>query len=173
MSFLKYRNGVNTMMKSEAIAADLEQKNLFAATEATAMTERQFLEYIGRWQDVCNAESPRLAPAPDFSTEQVIVDLISMLSQLTLYGIPNTGDWQFRCELINTVSIAGNEEAGQRISDATGEWLAARHQLDCTCEHWYFLTPIYVHPDFREKVLKTVERKFTLFRLKIGMAEIS
>jgi predicted metal-dependent phosphotriesterase family hydrolase len=51
------------MTKNEAITADLEQKSLIAATEATATTEAQFLEHLGRWQNVCQQDSPQSAPA--------------------------------------------------------------------------------------------------------------
>jgi hypothetical protein len=160
------------MTKNEAITADLEQKSLIAATEATATTEAQFLEHLGRWQNVCQQDSPQSAPASDFSKGKVIVDLGSALSRLTLYGNHVELGWQFCCELSNTPSAVRDELAGHYIQTATGEWLAARQQLDSACENWYFLAPIFVHPEFRKEILRTVERKYTLTRLKHWIAEM-
>lgn len=126
---------------------------------------------LDRWQDVCRQDSPLYPGARDQEKGDVILELGAEMGGVTLYGIPGIQDWKFRCELNDDSACLLDEPAINWFSEAYGGWQAARKQLDATCPYWCRLVPIFVHPDFRNEILETVERKLVLNRLGIGLED--
>lgn len=124
---------------------------------------------LGRWRDVCSPAVPPRPEAYDAEKGEVILKLGAEMGGISLFGISGPQGWTFRCEFNDESACLLDEPPTNRSSEAAGSWLAAREQLDTICRHWYRLVPIYAHPKFRKEILETVERKFSLDRLGIGL----
>ena len=146
--------------------------NVFGDEENTDPRSRA--EHQGdleHWHDVCRQDALPCTAIPDQEKGDVILELVDEAGGITLYGIPGIQGRELRCELNDNSACLPDKPAINRFSEAVGGWQEAGKQLDATCPHWYRLLPVFVHPDFRKEILETVERKFTLDRLGIGLEE--
>jgi hypothetical protein len=94
---------------------------------------------------------------------EVIVEVGAEGGSVTLYGIRTNGGWIFSRKSIDQSAAFIGESWEGLESQTVASWSEALELLDLY--PWHRLSPVQVHPDFREQVLDVVKIRYE------GMAE--
>lgn len=128
---------------------------------------------LDKWRHACSSEVPiEIHRLKKKRGQQVILDVCAEGGGFTLFGAKKFGQWVFWCELNDWTPTLEDEPAIHRRSDNAASWNEAISLMNKHCRHWMDLSPQWVHPDFRKRILEIVERRHIVSNL-IGFEEVS
>jgi TPR repeat protein len=135
-----------------------------AASEGSA----QFRQELERWHEACNRTAPE---NQEDRQGELILDLAAEGGGLSLLGIRVDTDWEFFFEIDDWTPTLLDEPAIHRQSSTVQGWPAALELLNDKASYWHRLYPTFIHPEFRERILQVVERKYVVEYLVSGKGE--
>jgi hypothetical protein len=88
---------------------------------------------------------------------EVIIEVGAEGGSLALYGFRTERGWSFMRKVIDWTPELIDEERIQKKSAVVDSWEAALELLDRY--HWPKLSPIFIHPDFRQQIWIAVQER--------------
>jgi hypothetical protein len=89
---------------------------------------------------------------------EIIVRVGAEGGDVTLYGVRDGRRWLFSREVIDQTPLMIDESAIEHSSETVTTWRRALKLLDKY--PWHHLYPLEVHPEFRERVMAEVIKRF-------------
>jgi hypothetical protein len=121
------------------------------------MSEKCQLRTIAAQQEVCESTAGRCALGHSVKKNEVIIELGAEGGSITLSGVWTERGWSFAREVTDWTPELIGEERIQKRSAVVETWEAALKLLD---EYpWPNLSPISIHPDFRQKIWVAVQER--------------
>ncbi len=122
----------------------------------------QFRKELERWHEACDRAAPENL---EDRQGELILDLAAEGGGLSLLGIRVNTDWEFFFEIDDWTPTLLDEPEIHRQSSTVQGWPAALELLNDKASYWHRLHPTFIHPEFRERILQAVERKYVVEHL--------
>ncbi len=113
---------------------------------------------MSRFEKTATSEATDTYPKASMSESEVIIELGAEGGSITLFGVRSPRGWLYSRSVDDWTSELIDEERIEHDSNVVDSWESALGLLDRY--PWHMLSPVRIHPEFREQIWIAVQRRF-------------